>query len=228
MTAERVLELAGLFLSLVLLRRFAPPAIRSWRVYSGAKTRRLADAGPLAVAPSPPVAAALEELGRLGFERIGERYLQLPGTGLRYDWVVGEKSGENLGENVGATFVVVVPSTVVGAFVACYSVFPDGTWLQTHYPRGETIERPDFVVSFVSTSIADTLAAHRRRLTALMAVHGPPRPVRSMADALWADNDYRTRHGGKTLQRLTLVIATPAIAAAGLALISAALLLLGR
>jgi hypothetical protein len=223
-TAERVLELAGLLLSLVLLRRFGPPAIRSWRIFSGAKTRRLADAGPLAVAPPPPVAAALEELRTLGFERIGERYLQLPGTGLRYDWVVGENSPENL----GATYVVVVPSTVVGAFVACYSVFPDGTWLQTHYPRGETIERPDFVVSFVSTSIADALAAHRRRLTALIAVHGTARPVRTMADALWADDDYRTRHAGKTLQRLTLVIATPALAAAGLALISAALLVLGR
>lgn len=220
MTVERVLELAGLVLSLVLLGRFGPPALRSWRVFSGTKTRRLADAGPLAVPPSAPVAIDLEELRRLGFERIGERYLQLPGSGLRYDWVVGEPSGE--------TYVVVVPSTVLGAFVACYSVFPDGTWLQTHYPRGETIERPDFVVSFVSSSIADALAAHRRRLTALVATHGAPRPIRTMADALWADDDYRTRHAGKTLRRLTFVIATPAIAAAGLALISAALLLLGR
>lgn len=220
MPPERILALAGLVLSLLLLGRFGSPAMRSWQIFAGTKHRRLADAGPLAVAPPPAIAPAIEDVRALGFDRIGERYLQLPGSGLHYDWVFAEASG--------ATYIVVVPSRVVGAFVVCYSVFPDGTWLQTQYPRGETLERRDLVVSFGASNIGDTLSAHRRRLAALEALHGSPRPIRTMADALWADDDYRTRHAGKTLRRLTVSIATPALAAIALAVICAALLLLGR
>jgi hypothetical protein len=45
----------------------------------------MADAGPLEISPPEPVARRLDELEALGFTRIGERFLQLPGTPLRYE-----------------------------------------------------------------------------------------------------------------------------------------------
>ena len=42
------------------------------------------------------------------------------------------------------------------------------------------------------------------------------------------DAEYRTRHGGVTLRRITGTLMAPAFAAAGLAIICGLLLLLGR
>ncbi len=195
MPFERILALAGLLLALLLLFRFGPTAWRSWQIYSGARTRRMADAGPLEIAPPAPVADRLRELADLGFTRIGERYLQLPGSPIRYEWLVGDASGE--------TYVIVLPSLVTGAFMACYSSFDDGTWVQPNFPRGEVVVRRSFFASFVSTTVVDAIAAHRRQVETLRAAHGAPRAIRTMADTLRMDADYRTRHGGATLRRLT-------------------------
>src|SRR5512143_167611 len=171
MSAERLVALAGLIVSLLLLGQLAPPAVRAWRIYSGVRTRRLADAGPLEIPAPEPVTQRLAELGALGFTRIGERFIQLPGTPIRYEWVVGEPSGE--------TYVVLVPSPVVGCLVACYSSFDDSTWVQTNFPRGTIVDRPTFHASFVTTSLADALATHRAAVARLVAGHGSPRAIRS-------------------------------------------------
>jgi hypothetical protein len=221
-TIERVLALAGFIVSLLLLARFGPIAWRSWRIYSGVKTRRLADAGPLEIPPPGPAAERLAELRELGFSRIGGRWLQLPGTPVRYEWVVGEPSGE--------TYVAVVPSPspIGSTLVACYSSFDDGTWLQTTFPRVAVVERPQFHASFVASSVADALAAHRRNLERLRSTLGPPRRVLTMADTLRMDADCRTRHGGATLGGLTASVTSPAIFAAILAVICGLLLLEAR
>jgi hypothetical protein len=218
--AERTLELTGLGLAILLLLWFTPPALRAWRLYAGTRTRRLADAGPLEIPPPAPVAAILQQLAPLGFGRIGERTLVLP-TGRRaFEWLWGDESGE--------TYVAVVPSRVIGALMACYTAFADCAWLQTGYPRSETIDRPDFISRAVSTSPADAVTAHRAEIARLVPIHGSPRPVRSMADSLRHDAEYRTRHGGVVLRRLTARIMAPAFAASALAIICGLLLLLGR
>ena len=217
--AERTLELAGLALAILLLLWFTPPALRAWRVYAGVRGRRLADAGPDALEPPAPVAAALLELHHLGFHRIGERTIVLP-QGRRYEWLWADEPG--------MTYVAVVPTAYIGALVACYTAFADWSWLQTSFPRGETIDRRDYVARAVTSSIAETVATHRGEVNRLAPIHGAPRPVRSMADSLEHDAQYRTRHGGLTLRRMTFRLMTPAFAAAGLAIICGLLLLLGR
>jgi hypothetical protein len=220
MSPERLIALAGLVISLLLLSQLAPSAIRAWRIYSGARTRRLADAGPLAIPPPDLVAQRLAELDALGFSRIGERFLQLPGTPIRHEWVVGEPSGE--------TFVALVPSPVMGCLVAFYTSFEDSTWVQTNFPRGSVIDRPSFHASFVSTSLTEALAAHRAQVARLVAGHGSPRVIRTMADTLRMDADFRTHHGGMTLRPLLPRLVGPALATATLAVLCAALLLSGR
>jgi hypothetical protein len=219
--AERTLELAGLALAILLLLWFTPPATRSWRIFAGSKTRRLADAGPLEIPAPAPVAAVLDELRSLGFHRIGERTLVLPGGRRLFEWLWAD--------DTGYTYVAVVPSRILsGALAACYTAFADWSWLQTNFPRGETIDRRDYTARAVTTSVTDAVGAHRAEAGRLVPSHGAPRPVRSMADSLVHDNEYRTRHGGVTLSRITFRILAPAFAAAGLAIICGLLLLLGR
>ena len=219
-SAERLVALGGLIVSLFLLAQLAPPALRAWRIYSGVKTRRLADAGPLAIPPPEPVALRLDELAALGFSRIGERFIQLPGTPIRYEWVVGEESGE--------AYVVLVPSPVLGTLVAMYSSFDDSTWVQTNFPRGSIVERPTFHASFVTTSLTEALATHRAQVARLVAAHGSPRRILTMADTLRMDADFRVHHGGMTLRPLIPRLVAPAIGAAVLAVLCAALLVAGR
>ena len=166
------------------------------------------------------MAHRLDELEALGFTRIGERFLRLPGPPLRYEWLVGEPSGE--------TYVIVVPVAGLGTLVAAYSSFDDGTWVQTNFPRGESIVRRDFFASFVATNLTDMLAAHRRQVANLRAAHGSPRSIRTMADTPRMDGEYRTRHGGVTLRRLTFKLISPALAAMALAVISFLLGVLAR
>jgi hypothetical protein len=220
MSAERLVALGGLVISLLLLFQLAPPALRAWRIYSGVKTRRLADAGPLAIPPPEPVALRLEELGALGFTRIGERYIQLPGTPIRYEWVVGEESGE--------AYVVLVPSTVIGTLIAFYTSFEDSTWVQTNFPRGSVVDRPTFHASFVSTSLTEALATHRAQVARLVAAHGSPRKILTMADTLRMDADFRVHHGGMTLRPLIPRLIGPAIGAGVLAVLCAVLLVTGN
>ncbi|HEY2915967.1 MAG TPA: hypothetical protein VGI98_02015 [Candidatus Limnocylindrales bacterium] len=221
MTPERVLALASLLVSLLLLARFGPPAWRSWRILAGVRQRRLADAGPMEIPPPDPLVEPLAQLQALGFRRIGERWLQLPGTPIRYEWVVGEPSGE--------VYIVLLPSIVMGGlFSACYTSWDDGTWLQTSYPRGAIVERPQLHASFVTTSLADAVATHRRTVDRYRARLGQPRRIVTMADTLRMDADYRTRHGGATLGGITLRNMTPAIGAAALVVISILLLLVAR
>lgn len=219
MSSERLLALAGLVVALLLLSRLGPGAWRSWRIYAGVKGRRMADAGPLEIPPPLGVADRIADLRALGFGRIGERYIKLPGAPIRYEWLLGEPSGE--------VYALVVP-LLQGALVACYSSFDDGQWIQTTFPRGATVERPLFQASFVPTTVGDTVAYHRAALARLEAAHGRPRTVRTMADSLRMDDDYRRRHGGATLGGLTWSIVAPALGALALAVISGLLLLLGR
>jgi len=166
------------------------------------------------------VALRLEELGELGFSRIGERFLRLPDPPIRYEWVVGEPSGE--------AYVVVVSSAVTGTLTACYTSFEDSTWVQTNFPRGSVVDRPSFHASFVATSLADALAAHRSQVARLVAGHGSPRVIRTMADTLRMDADFRVHHGGLTLRPLTLRLIAPGVGAGALVLICAVLLVLAR
>jgi hypothetical protein len=220
MSAERLVALVGLLISLFLVAQLAPRAWRSWQIYAGVRKRRLADAGPLAVPPPDQLSQPLAELRRLGFDRIGERFVRLPEIGLRYEWVVGEASG--------AAYVVLVPSAVIGCLVGFYSSFEDSTWVQTNFPRGAVVNRPTFQASFVTTSLGDALASHRAKVAALIPAHGAPRSIRTMADTLRMDADFRIHHGGLTLRPLTAKLIAPAIGAGVLAVLCALLFVIGR
>ncbi|MEO8571221.1 MAG: hypothetical protein ABI553_05910 [Chloroflexota bacterium] len=83
MSTESILALGLCVLSLGLLVRLAPSAIRSWQIYSGTGQRHQEDAGDRAPVAPPNVEDRIALLAASGYRPIGVTRLDLP---------VGERS----------------------------------------------------------------------------------------------------------------------------------------
>jgi hypothetical protein len=217
-TTERTLALVLFIVSGILVTRLVPAAWRVWRIFVGTRDRRQHDAAGTAPLPSPSIANRIDALAELGFERLGETYVDLPGYARRFAW--------QFVDDTRTTYAASVPSGPVGALTVMYSAWPDGTWLSTMHPIGETEDEADFVVQTVATDLASALRAHRARQATLRTTKGTPRSIESMTDLLALDAEYRRRHGGRTLVRRVIRIVTPAILTLVLAVVSLALLIL--
>ena len=102
-----------------------------WAIYAGVGSRRSEDVGPDPAPPPAAVATLLAELAARGFERLGEVRTVLPRSVVALDWLMVDPSG--------ATVAAVTPVRA-WALLICASSFADRTWLQTYYPRVETID----------------------------------------------------------------------------------------
>ena len=219
MSIERALAIAVFVGSLVLLRRWGPAAVRSWRIYAGTGQRRQEDATGRAPLVPPSVSDREALLGGFGYHRLGETRLVLP-VGERFAWIVTAADAES--------YAILLDAPRIGGFTGIYSAWLDGTWLCTLHPRGEPTDRADLQVRIVSSTLDDAVSVHRTGLARLRQVHGVPRPIRTMGDMLALDADYRTRFGGSRLRPVTMRIVTPAIIVALLAALSLALVVVSR
>lgn len=219
MSTERILALAVFVLACLLVARLGPGAIRSWRIYAGTGRRRQEDAAGRAPLTPPGVADRAALIAGLGYRRLGETRLSLP-VGERFAWIVTAADAES--------YAILVPAPAIGGLTGIYSAWLDGTWLATLHPRGEPTDRQGLEVRVVPTTLAEAIAVHRSGVDRLRLVHGAPRPIRTMADMLALDADYRTRFGGSRLRPITIRIVVPALAAAILAVLSLILLVSSR
>ena len=216
MSLERLIALALLGLSVAMLARFAPGAIRGWRIYAGTGERRQQDAAGRAPAMPPGVADRLALLTEVGYHRIGETSLMLPG-GERFAWIVAADDGDS--------YAILAGGLSGTPLTGIYTAWPDGAWLGTMHPIGTPADRPGLQVRVVATTLGDAVTTHRAGVARLRSVHGAPRQVRTMTEMLAHDADYRARFGGSRLRPLTARIVVPAAMAAGAMLLSLALLL---
>jgi hypothetical protein len=191
-TAVRLLDLVVLVAFVAILVLLLPRTWAMWRIYAGIRHRRLQDGSSFAPPAPPEVAALATRLGSVGFERIGERTLVLPDGVRRFEW--------DLVDMTSTTYVAVVPFRASGRMV-CYSAFADGAFVETAYPIGTQVRRPDLVADVVTSSPEDAVVAHRRLLSEASSAHGPALSNRSMQDLLLRDATYRERHGGATMRR---------------------------
>jgi len=205
MPIDRAAALGILVVSGILLGRFGPAAIRSWRVYSGTGKRRQVDASGLAPPAPPGVRDRLALLAEAGYRHLGETRLDLP-VGERFAWIMAAADGDSYAILAGGTGRV--------ALTGLYSAWPDGTWLGTIHPMGSPTDRPGLQVRVISTTLGAAVEAHQAGVERLRTVHGDPRGVRSMPDMLALDADYRERFGGSRLRPAAIRIAIPAVLAA--------------
>jgi hypothetical protein len=193
--ASRLFDLVVLVFLLLLLWQLLPRAWRVTQIYAGIRSRRLEDGS--AIAPPPPAGVARlgDGLAQIGFRRIGERTLVLPGVGRRFEW--------NLVDESTTTYAALVPvaTSPLGARLSCYSAFADGAFVATSFPDGSVVQRDDLWTGPAGRTPAECVEEHRRRVSEFASRHGAPLRNQTMTDLLDRDATYRQRHGGATLRR---------------------------
>ena len=194
MSPTRLIDLAFLVVFVLIGIRLVPGAFHMLRVYLTIGSRRLEDATAFAPAEPAEVYELTSRLMALGFRRIGVRSAVLPGEGRRFEW--------NLVDEPTTTYISLVP--VAGKhrlITACYSAFADGAFLETVYPSGATVRRPDLDARAAGRTPEESISFHHQHLPEFAADHGPPLVNATMADLLARDDTYRRRHGGATIRR---------------------------
>jgi hypothetical protein len=186
---------------------------RAWVTYTGARTRRPIDMSALGYRPPAKLEPLIAELTAAGFRRLGETAVPIPGVGTGpHAWIFVDESATTQAEVI--TF---------GPFLGLVSYFSDRAVVTTTFPRGERIERPDFLWIPAPASAAEAVAAHREGVARFQRTHGQPVRVDSMAGYLRWDAIDRELYTALRLRSpfmrsaivnaLTAVVCTAAIVA---------------
>jgi hypothetical protein len=195
----------------VTLLAIALPLWRMWVVYSGATSRRHFDASAAGLVPPRDLEPVISGLMRLGFRRLGEAQVDLPG--VRAVEITATAQPRITGEDVTRhTVFVMVDSdgTVIAEtgqvpglkiLVSLNSVFADSSVVETMYPRGESIHDADFHSGHNTESLDKAYDDQRVEMNRWRMRHGAPRVISTMADYLRADAEYRERFAQRKLRR---------------------------
>jgi len=112
--------------------------------------------------PPPAVATLLGELRRLGFEVIGVTDTALGRRPLIRVWILTESGG------AGTTWAEVTiagkPMVIFMSRAGDLSRAGDGRFIETSYPRGETIDHQYVLARPIKSSAEDALREHRAAL----------------------------------------------------------------
>lgn len=183
-----------------LLLALALPLWRILLVYRDAPSRRPFDASSLGLRPPPHIEPLMGGLVRLGFRRLGEAQIVLPGS----------SAGVPFGRSRAAVFVLVDgDGTVVAEMtdlpgikpvVSLSSAFADGTVVETMYPIGESIDDGDFHSGHNRQSLDAAYDDQRVQMNRWRMRHGSPRVFSTMSDYLTADAEYRDRFAKRKLR----------------------------
>jgi hypothetical protein len=229
--------LVVVFLLGATLLAVAVPLWRAWRVYDGSSTRRPFDASGAGLQPPPELVPCLSALMRLGFHRLGEAQLDIPGVRAVTLTATGEPriAGEPTTRHTIFVFVdndgtVVAETGVVPhapLLTSFNSVYPDGSVVETMYPRGETIDHADFHSGHSKHSLDRAYHDQRGVMDRWRWEHGAPRVISTMSDYLRADADYRDRFAKRKLRgpMLRRQILPTALLTAGIVALAAIMLL---
>ena len=160
---------------------------RGLQIARGARARRPYGATGRAGLLAPQLGQWHDELRALGFERLGEVGIDLPGESKpHYSWI--------LVDDTRTVEVELVGDERIPPLAGFVSTFGDGGAVQTMFPHGESIRRDDFVSVVERDSLAAAVDLHRREVETFSARHGRPFPVNTMVEHLRHDATFRERH----------------------------------
>ena len=199
----------------VTLLAIAVPMWRMWRVYAGSASRRPFDASAAGLVPPRDVVPIIGALIRLGFHRLGEAQLDLPGVRSTELTATAEPRITGQSTTRHTIFVMVDPDGTVLAetgqipgvpiLVSFNSIYSDRSVVETMYPRGESIHDPDFHSGHNTQNLDRAYDDQRVEMNRWRLRHGTPRTMSTMADYLRADAEYRERFSRRKLRRPFIV-----------------------
>jgi hypothetical protein len=128
-----------------------------------------------------------------GFWRLGEIERVLPQSGQRQTiWLLTSDDHMLLAE------ALVVERR---ALLHLSSFFPTQAMVETSYPVGKTIQRPDYLAQTAASSVADACALHRQTVAQFSLTHRAPVAIKEVAQVLEWDKIYRERHTRRRRRR---------------------------
>ena len=184
-------------------------------LYRSSASRRPRNVSDERREPPAKVAPLIADLVTLGFERLGELELTLPGvTGV--DPLLRRQRSHTIWVLIDRQDTTVADVGPVGPTVNLNSTLADGSVVETTYPRGPQIDDTDLWSGHVSTSLADAYHAQRVALDRRVDTHGQPQEIHNIADCLRLDASYRERFAKRVLRRplITTILIPTAVAIA--------------
>jgi hypothetical protein len=184
-------QFIGLAVICILVWRLIDIGWRGWmglRVVLGAKHRRSIDVSAWKLQPPVRAGANIAALNALGFTRLGEAQVQLPGGKAPTVWVLVDP---------GRT----VRAEVAFGMVSFSSNFQEDVLVVTDYPSGEHIEQPRYQSHTVTGGIPAAHQHHLRQVEKFRSLHGEAHTLQGMADYLRWETVGRTLYGSVKLRR---------------------------
>jgi hypothetical protein len=165
------------------------------QIYQGSNTRLSQDVSYRNLAIPAEALGAAQQLMALGFTRLGETETRLPATsGSAILWHFRSADKTMTVELVG--------QPGIGAQLVFYSVFADGSVVETGYPLGETINDQRFHSHRITTSVEDAYQHQLDQVMAWQPAHGSPQRTEDMGDLLRWEGIYRANFGKHKLMSL--------------------------
>ena len=159
----------------------------------GAKKRRTVDISDQLSPLQPEWKPAVDTLSTLGFSRLGEVQVKIPG---------GQTAKSRM--FISADKKVFAELTETESNIVVFtSVFPDDAVVETGFPVGENIETAGFRSHTITTDLEKACLHQVQQVEAFGKVHGVPRKINNMQEYLVWDAMYRKRYVSRKMRRHT-------------------------
>lgn len=167
-----------------------PRTIAALRIYWGAPERRSRDVSAEGRLSPESITAFVAALDLLGFRRLGETAVDLPGLSDATTWYFTSPDETTVAEVAAVGYGLLDFSTV----------YADDSTVYTSFPVGENLDRPGFRSRRNAEGIGAAYTRHRQEAAAFQAEHGPPRRLGDMAALLAWGETFRQRYSRHLLR----------------------------
>ncbi|MGB7537684.1 MAG: hypothetical protein WBM17_04025 [Anaerolineales bacterium] len=157
----------------------------------GAGKRRSENVSNEDLPVAPELKHAVDSLSKLGFSRLGEVRVKIPG---------GQSAGSRLFISKDKRVFAELTESRILLFT---TVFPDDGVVETGFPVGENFNTRNFQSHTVTTDIEQAYNHQLQQIKAFRKPHGVPRKITTMPEYLAWDAMYRKKHVARKMRRHT-------------------------
>jgi hypothetical protein len=188
----------------------AVPLWRMWQVYDGAASRRPFDASGAGLQPTARVAEQLAALSQLGFTRLGEAQLDLPGQRAVQMTATGSVRVDGPARDRHTIFVLVDQERTIVAetgdvpgvlsWSPSTALLPIQPWWRRCFRVASRSTIRTSTPATTATACNAPTDDQRRHIDGWRVGHGEPLAITNMADYLRGDAAYRERYARRKLR----------------------------
>lgn len=157
----------------------------------GAGKRRSEDVSERKSLIPPELSPMVETLSRIGFTRLGEVQVKIPGR---------QTMGSRILISTDKTVFAELTETQIVVFT---TVFADDAVVETGFPVGERIQTRNFRSHTITTDLEAAYRHQLQQVEVFSKTHGVPRRIETMQDYLAWDAMYRKHYVSRKMRRHT-------------------------